>query len=346
MCAFGAPAAPRVSVILPTYHWTSVLAYAIRTVLWQEFAEFELLVIGDGCTDDTADVVASFRDARIRWHNLPANTGNQAGPNNTGLAIARGQYIAYLHQDDLWLPDHLGHLVRAMDASDVFLAHTLCLEVSPPPDRHCWVSGLPGSGPFGADKVGLVTPAVMHSLDRARAVGGWRDWRTLYEPPTYDFWRRLLGPAQRLRRVPQLTVVKFHSADRKGSYMERRSDEQAQYFDRIRTEPGFRARELIRALEVQAGGIRPKHAFHGVPEGAPPGWEIEQYRLLRGLPPTRLEPDRSWQGRLRGVVMPALRRGRDRVPFWLRRPVSEALVTLGEFVGRAALPHPPDQSNH
>src|SRR5688572_1019424 len=114
MASANSQTSPVVSVILATYNWTSVLRYAIRTVLWQTFTDFELLVIGDGCTDDTAEVVASFRDPRIRWHNLPENTGNQAGPNNAGLAMARSEYVAYMHQDDLWLPDHLAVLVETM----------------------------------------------------------------------------------------------------------------------------------------------------------------------------------------------------------------------------------------
>src|SRR6476619_7155830 len=95
---------PVVSVIIATYNWSSVLRYAIQSVLWQTFQDFELLVIGDGCTDDSAEVVASFTDPRIHWHNLPQNSGNQALPNHTGIDMARGQYIAYLGHDDLWYP--------------------------------------------------------------------------------------------------------------------------------------------------------------------------------------------------------------------------------------------------
>src|SRR5258707_8831106 len=72
------PGQPLVSVIIATYNWSTVLRMAIHSVLWQTGQNFELLVIGDGCTDDSEDVVRSFGDARIHWHNLPVNSGNQS----------------------------------------------------------------------------------------------------------------------------------------------------------------------------------------------------------------------------------------------------------------------------
>jgi Glycosyl transferase family 2 len=87
-------AAPRVSVIIPTYNRSNVLRHAIASVLRQSFADYELLVVGDGCSDDSAAIVAGFADARIRWINLPVNSGHQSAPNNEGLRQARGELIA------------------------------------------------------------------------------------------------------------------------------------------------------------------------------------------------------------------------------------------------------------
>ncbi len=104
---------PLVTVIIATYNWSSVLRHAVRSVLWQTYENFELLVIGDGCTDDSEEVVASFGDPRVRWINLPENVGSQSGPNNRGLELARGEYIAYQGHDDVWHPKHLATLWRA-----------------------------------------------------------------------------------------------------------------------------------------------------------------------------------------------------------------------------------------
>src|SRR5512132_1522262 len=80
---------PLVSVVLSTYNWSSVLRQSVRSVLWQTYPNFELLVVGDGCTDDSEEVVASLRDERVRWHKLETNSGSQAIPNNAGLDRAR-----------------------------------------------------------------------------------------------------------------------------------------------------------------------------------------------------------------------------------------------------------------
>jgi glycosyltransferase involved in cell wall biosynthesis len=82
---------PVVSVIMATYNRSNVLCYAIESVLWQTFKEWELWIVGDACTDDTATVVASFKDKRIHFVNLPVNTGEQSGPNNEGVKRSTGR---------------------------------------------------------------------------------------------------------------------------------------------------------------------------------------------------------------------------------------------------------------
>ena len=85
---------PLVSIILATYNRSPVLAHAIESVRRSTLTDWELIVVGDGCTDDTAAVVASFDDPRVTFINLPRNVGEQSGPNNEGLRLARGRYIA------------------------------------------------------------------------------------------------------------------------------------------------------------------------------------------------------------------------------------------------------------
>src|SRR5438034_6974226 len=71
---------PRVTVVMATYNWSTVLPYSIGSALRQTFTDFELLVVGDGCPDDSAEVVAAIDDPRVRWINLPANSGHQSAP--------------------------------------------------------------------------------------------------------------------------------------------------------------------------------------------------------------------------------------------------------------------------
>src|SRR4029079_4037879 len=95
----------------------SVLRYAIRSVLQSSFTDWELIVVGDGCTDDTEDTVRAFADPRIQFVTLPMNSGGQAAPNNAGLELARGRYIYFLNHDDQFFPDHLGQSVAFMETT-------------------------------------------------------------------------------------------------------------------------------------------------------------------------------------------------------------------------------------
>src|SRR5215213_8100974 len=101
---------PLFTVVLATYGRGVHIKPTIESVLDQSFPDFELIVAGDGCADQTESVVRSFADDRLKWCNLPHNTGSQSFPNNEGILHARGNWICYLGHDDIWAPDHLAIL--------------------------------------------------------------------------------------------------------------------------------------------------------------------------------------------------------------------------------------------
>jgi glycosyltransferase involved in cell wall biosynthesis len=124
-------AAPLFSVLLPTHNRADVLEAAIRSVLAQTLEDFELFVVGDGCTDHSKDVVAGMQDGRIRWFDLPKAPHFGYANRNRALREARGTYVAYMADDDLWFPDHLELLAGALENSDFELAYTLPLWIAP-----------------------------------------------------------------------------------------------------------------------------------------------------------------------------------------------------------------------
>lgn len=93
-----------VSVIIPTYNRGWAIKEAIDSVLAQDFTDFELIVVDDGSTDNTQDILNSYKEDIIVLHQ--ENKGVSAA-RNRGIASASGQYIAFLDSDDLWLPQKL-----------------------------------------------------------------------------------------------------------------------------------------------------------------------------------------------------------------------------------------------
>ncbi len=273
--------APRVSVIIPTYNWSGVLRLAIQSVLWQSVQDFEIIAVGDGCTDDSAEVVASFKDPRLSWHNLPRNTGSQSMPNNKGLEAARAPHIAYLGHDDIWHPEHLEVLLGNIQDHD--LAYTLAAMIGPPPQNIRGLSGLSPSGTYEYNQ--FVPPSsVLHKRDLTGDIGEWKDYRTIQMQPDVEFLTRALEFGKRFVAVHELTVFKFPSNMRKNSYKDKPTHEQAECLRRIQSEPDFRYRELIaicKSLAVQ----HPALAFYGQKPkaGAAPGSIVDQWRSLRGL---------------------------------------------------------------
>lgn len=103
--------AATVSVVLPVYNRAKSLRAACESVLSQSYRDIELIVVDDGSSEDMKPVIDALDDDRVRFIRRDAN-GGAAQARNTGLAAARGQFIAFQDSDDLWLP---GKLERQMN---------------------------------------------------------------------------------------------------------------------------------------------------------------------------------------------------------------------------------------
>jgi glycosyltransferase involved in cell wall biosynthesis len=278
-----------VSVVIATFNWSSVLRYALASALGQTYPELEVIVVGDGCTDDSADVVAAAGDERVRWHNLPSNSGSQSIPNNAGIELARGDYVAYLGHDDIWHPHHLAHAVHALQARSADAAYCAVEVVGPEGSGFRDVLGCFAPGPTW-NGMPLAPSGLVHRRGMVDDAGPWRDYRTISQAPDNEFMARAFEAGQRFVPAHALTVFKFNSAHRRGSYILRRSDEQARYLHRIHHERGFVHRELAAlAVVLLRSTVRPTTGrlpqLPPAPDPLPPGWQVTQFRRIRGLEP-------------------------------------------------------------
>lgn len=185
---------PKFSILLPTHNRPDVLPFAIRSVLAQTVQDFELLVVGDGCTDDTSEIVRDFDDPRIRWFDLPKAPNFGYANRNIALRLARGANIAFMPHDDLWLPDHLELLKAVMEERGVELAYSRPLWVVP--------DGMIAPGTFNLEHAPtlksflakeqnrLPAGCVVHRRECFLKYGYWDD--ALPNCGDWDMWTRII----------------------------------------------------------------------------------------------------------------------------------------------------------
>ena len=121
--------APRVSVIIAVYNGAATIDRALESVFAQTFSDYEIVVVNDGSTDDTASVLSRHAD-RIRVI-TQTNRGLSAA-RNAGARASSGEYLAFIDDDDEWMPAKLARCVPILDADpECALVYTLALKVDP-----------------------------------------------------------------------------------------------------------------------------------------------------------------------------------------------------------------------
>jgi len=124
---------PRVSVVIPAFNSCAFIEATIASVLRQDFDSFEIVIVDDGSTDETPDVVRAMEvqhPGRIRL--VEQSNSGSAVARNRGVREARGELIAFIDADDLWFPEKLGAQVRYLDANpDVGIVYCGWAELLP-----------------------------------------------------------------------------------------------------------------------------------------------------------------------------------------------------------------------
>jgi hypothetical protein len=193
-----------------------------------------MIVVGDACTDHTAEVVAAFDDPRISFLNLPVNAGDQSVPNNEGVRRSRGRYVAFLNHDDLWTPDHLLIGLEAMErqAADFVSTLTICIGATGDPS----LAGSCASEGF-APYASVPASSWLVRRDSLTVVGPWRRAKSLHMSPSQEWLHRARKHGQRLVSVRRATVLAIQSGGRLDSYVTDQSDEQGRWACRMLENP-------------------------------------------------------------------------------------------------------------
>lgn len=316
---------PLVSIITATYNRSDVLRCAIESVRAQTFTDWELIVIGDACTDDTADVMASFADPRIRFVNCETNFGEQSGPNNDGFRLAAGRLIAYLNHDDLWFPDHLESLTQFIEKTGADLVYALPFEI----DQH----GLPYCGITNSALRYDPSHFIVASLwlvrrELVEELGGWRSARDTHAvSPSQDFLTRAWQRTKDLRCHPRVTALFLAAGGRPESYKRRDSRQHEellgqladpQFRERLITSCAMRSAHDIRDLQARLAGLRSRldRVFDRVlvslrlrPDAVrnwlarrPKGWFVDYLQQYGGAKPLNRDGDQRRSAFGRDVV--------------------------------------------
>jgi hypothetical protein len=236
--------------VLSTYNWSSALRCALQSVRLQTLEDFEVLVVGDGCTDDSEAVVRSFGDSRFKWHNLPRNHGSQYAPNNHGIKLASADWVAYLGQDDIWHPRHLAACLAAGTANDADFIASICIMYGPPGSGIRGVTGLFVDDEYAAP-AWMPPSSWMHRKRLADSIGGWMAPDVAMQPVDCVFLNAAVEAGARIVSTNELTVFKFNAAWRRNSCRLKSVAEQTAMLAQIGAGAEFRHnewREVARAF--------------------------------------------------------------------------------------------------
>ena len=203
---------PDVSVVIPTKNRADFLPDAVQTALAQENVDVEVIVVDDGSDDETpALLAAAAADPRVRAVRFDPSRG-QCAARNAGIEAARGAWIAFLDDDDLWAPDKLRLQLEAARHAGATWAYCGVLLVSPegdvvrasgPPDPATVLPEL-----LRANVVQAGASTVVVDAERLRALGGFEDG--LSTP--WDLWIRLAADGPAAAVYEPLVAYRRHSS--------------------------------------------------------------------------------------------------------------------------------------
>jgi glycosyltransferase involved in cell wall biosynthesis len=201
-------AAASVSVILPVYNGSTYLREAIDCILAQTYANFELIIIDDGSTDNSSEIIAKYTDSRIKFYRQE-NQG-LAATLNKGISLASGIYIARQDQDDVSLPERFCKQVEFLKSNpDYGMVGTWAdiWTIGGPSGR---IHKHPTESPLLKLKLLFTNPFVHSSIMMRKTildeVGGYTNNPARHPPEDYELWSRIARICE-VANIPESLVI-------------------------------------------------------------------------------------------------------------------------------------------
>jgi glycosyltransferase involved in cell wall biosynthesis len=207
---------PLVSVVLPVRNAAATIARAIASVRAQTFSDWELIVVDDGSTDGTREIVRALARGEPRMRLIEQGHAGVAAASNAGVAAARGEFVARMDADDESHPERLAAQVEFLAAAanrDIGVAGSL---VEFGGDRAAsagyalhvdWTNALVTPEAIALNRFvesPLVNPSVMFRRELVARHGGWRDGDF---PEDYELWLRWIDAGVRMAKVPRVLLT-------------------------------------------------------------------------------------------------------------------------------------------
>lgn len=203
--------APSISVILPTFQHRDTVGRAIQSVLEQTYDDFELIIIDDGSTDGTTEILKEYqsKDLRIYVHRNPQNSGCPAHVCNEAVRKhARGKYIAFQFDDDLWFEWCLERLIQNIDKIDFVFGRTVFID-----DRTKEFLFMKGGTKLTPANILqdnlLANNAILMKRSIYLALGGYDENPLVKRVCDWELWIRVVHQGYKTHPIPAIVSVCF-----------------------------------------------------------------------------------------------------------------------------------------
>jgi glycosyltransferase involved in cell wall biosynthesis len=193
------------SIIIPTYNRAERLAVALESLMTQNFKDFEVVVADDGSTDNTKEVVDTYKNVLNLKYIVEENWGGPARPRNNGVKVAEGQWLCFLDSDDWCVPEKLESVLPFLNDYDFIYHDLMVFDINGNTGRSkkCRKLTKDVCTDLLVNRNGICNSGVLVRKELVNQVGGFSEDKRLVAIEDYDLWIRI---AQHTNRFHYLAM--------------------------------------------------------------------------------------------------------------------------------------------